>query len=131
MVNHWLQSMTLPPVAPELAARLANYRIDDRARGVLRELGPLLDGHIGGAVDEVIAGAARLVQVADTYEKHGRDFRRVEIDQARELLKAEFGSRYLDCCRATIEQETKFGFEVRARMNAAAAVLRTAIAVLK
>lgn len=54
--------MTLPPVAPELVARLANYLIDDRARGVLRELAPILDPHLGTAVDEVIAGAARLSQ---------------------------------------------------------------------
>jgi methyl-accepting chemotaxis protein len=131
MVNHWLQSMTLPQVAPELAARLANYLIDDHARRALRELAPLLDRHIGPAVDEVIAGAARLVQVAETYKKHGSDFRRIEIAQVRELLKAEFGPHYLECSRSTIEHETKLGFEGRARMNAAAAVLRTAIAVLK
>jgi hypothetical protein len=31
-------AMTLPPVSPELAARLANYNIDDRARAVLQGL---------------------------------------------------------------------------------------------
>jgi hypothetical protein len=35
LVNEWLRSMTLPPVAPELAARLANYNIADRARTIL------------------------------------------------------------------------------------------------
>ena len=131
MVNHRLMSMHLPQVAPELAARLANYLIDDRARGVLREMAPLLDPYVGQAVDDVIGGAARLVQVAETYKKHGHDFRRIEIAQVRELLKAEFGPAYLECCRGTIEQETTLGFEGRARMNCAAAVLRIAIAVLK
>ena len=131
MVNQWLSSMNLPPIAPELAARLANYMIDDRARVVLRELAPLLDPHIGTAVDQVIAGAARLVQVADTYKKHSAEFRRIEIAQVRELLKAEFGAHYLEQCRATIHQETDLGFEGRARMNCAAAVLRTSIGVLK
>ena len=51
--------------------------------------------------------------------------------QFQELLKAEFGPHYLNCCRNTIEQETALGFEGRARMNSAAAVLRTAIAVLR
>ena len=46
-------------------------------------------------------------------------------------MKAEFWPHYLECSRSTIEHETKLGFEGRARMNAAAAVLRTAIAVLK
>jgi methyl-accepting chemotaxis protein len=123
--------MTLPPVAPELAARLANYMIDDRARGVLRELAPILDSHLGTAIDEVIAGASRLSQVADTYKKHAPEFRRIEIAQYQEMLRAEFAEKYLATCRHTSDQETTLGFEGRARMNSAAAVLRTAIAVLQ
>jgi len=123
--------MTLPPVAPELAARLANYMIDDRARGVLKELAPLLEPHLGGAVDEVIAGAARLQQVAEVYKKHGSDFRQIEIGQFQEMLRADFGSQYVNCCRNTIDREAVLGFEGRARMNSGAAVLRTAIAVLR
>jgi len=123
--------MTLPPVAPELAARLANYLIDDRARAILQELAPVLEPHLGTAVDQVIAGAARLNQVADTYRKHGGEFRRTEIAQYQELLRADFGSHYLDRCRDTIEKEAVLGFEGRARMNSAAALLRTAIAVLR
>ena len=72
-------AMTLPPVSPELAARLANYNIDDRARAVLQELAPVLGPHLGAAVDEVIAGASRLQQVADLYKKHSGEFRRIEI----------------------------------------------------
>jgi methyl-accepting chemotaxis protein len=130
LINHGLLSMTLPPVAPELAARLANYMIDDRARAILRELAPVLEPHIGRAVDEVIAGAARLQQVAEVYEKHAGEFRRIEIQQFREILRANFGPQYLNCCRDTIDQEAALGFEGRARMNSAAAVLRTAIAVM-
>jgi hypothetical protein len=58
--------MVLPPVAPELIARLANYTIDDRARMTLRDLSAVLEPHLGQAIDEVIAGAARLPQVAET-----------------------------------------------------------------
>jgi methyl-accepting chemotaxis protein len=123
--------MTLPPVAPELAARLANYSIDDRARGVLCEMAPLLEPHICSAVDEVIAGAARLQQVAEIYKKHSGEFRRLELAQFHEMLKAEFGSRYLESCRSTIDQESALGFEGRARMNSAAALLRTSIRVLQ
>jgi hypothetical protein len=123
--------MTLPPIAPELAARLANYLIDDRARMALRELAPVIAPQLGTAVDEVIAGAARLQQVAETYREHGAEFRRIEINQYRQLLEAEFGPRYLECCRSTIDQESTLGFEGRARMNAAAAVLRTSIGALR
>ena len=123
--------MTLPPVAPELAARLANYNIDDRARHVLRELGPVLEPHLGVAVDEVIAGASKLTQVAELYRKYGSEFRRIEISQFKELLKADFGPSYLNRCRETIEKESEHGFEGRSRMNSAAALMRTAIAVLR
>ena len=123
--------MTLPQVSHELAARLSNYQIDDRARHVLRELRPLLDPHLGEAVDEVIAGAARLSQVAELYKKNSGEFRRIEIGQFQELLRADFGPRYLNCCRNTIEKESTLGFEGRARMNSAAAVLRMATFVLR
>jgi methyl-accepting chemotaxis protein len=123
--------MTLSPVAPELAARLANYLIDDRARMVLRELAPVLEPHLGPAVDQVIAGAARLQQVAEIYRKHSDQFRHTEIGQFQELLRADFGEHYLSCCRNTIEKEATLGFEGRARMNSAAAVLRVSIAVLQ
>jgi len=130
-VNQQLPQMNLPQVAPELAARLANYIIDDRARVVLREMAPLLEPHIGRAIDEVIAGAARLTQVAELYRRHGSEFRRIEMAQFQELLRAEFGAQYLERCRRTIEQETSLGFEGRSRMNSAAAVLRTAVALFK
>src|SRR5829696_7393890 len=123
--------MALPQVAPELAARLANYTIDDRGRATLCRLASVLAPHISEAVDEVIAGAARLPQVADVYRKHGSEFRRIEVSQFEEMLKAEFGAVYLERCQATIEQQAGLGFEGRARMNSAAAVLRTWITVLK
>ena len=98
--------MTLPPVAPELAARLANYNIDDRARTILQELAPVLEPHLGAAIDEVIAGAARLQQVAEIYKKNGSEFRRIEIGQFQELLRVDFGPHYVNCCRNTIDQES-------------------------
>jgi methyl-accepting chemotaxis protein len=123
--------MSLPPVAPELAARLANYQIDDRARLMLREIAASIEPHLGSAVDEVIAGAARLSEVAETYRSHGGAFRSAEIAQFQELLRAEFGPQYLSRCRSTIDQEATLGFEGRARMNSAAAVVRAAIQALR
>ena len=88
--------MTLPPVAPELAARLANYLIDDRARAVLRELG-------AGARSASRHGRRRGDRRRGPAEPGGRDlpearpeFRRIEIAQFRELLKADFGPQYLE-----------------------------------
>jgi methyl-accepting chemotaxis protein len=122
--------MSLPPVDPTLAARLANYEIDDRARLVLREIAPLVEAELDGAIDQVISGAARLQAVAAIYRQHGVDFRRIEGQQFRALLKANFDSRYIECCRDTIETESALGFEGRARLNSAAAVFRNAVAAL-
>jgi methyl-accepting chemotaxis protein len=123
--------MVLPQVSTELAARLANYTIDDRAREIIRRLAPLLEPHIAEAINDVVVGAERLAQVADVYRSHGSDFLRIEAAQLAELLKAEFGDAYLERCRSTTEQEASLGFEGRARMNSAAAVLRVWIGVLK
>ena len=120
----------LPPVAPEIAARLTNYRIDDRARLLLQSIRPLLEPHLGTAIDQVVAGAASLPQVAAIYRSHGKDIRQLEIEQFTTLLKGDFDAAYLACCHNTTERETSFGFEGRARINCGAAVLRTAIAVL-
>ncbi|MBM3527388.1 MAG: hypothetical protein FJX62_04795 [Alphaproteobacteria bacterium] len=123
--------MSLPPVAPEIAARLANYRLDDNARRVLSGMAQLLEPCLPAAIEEVIAGSRSLPQVAELYSRHADEYRKIEISQYQELLRAEFGPRYLDRCRTTIERETDLGFEGRARMNSAAAVVRTAIGVLR
>jgi methyl-accepting chemotaxis protein len=119
--------MSLPPVAPELAARLANYELDERARRMLQEMRPLIEPQLEPAINEVIAGAARLVQVAAIYSKHGNEIREIEVGQFRALVNAEFDARYIEVCRHTIERETALGFEGRARINCGAAVLRHAI----
>jgi methyl-accepting chemotaxis protein len=119
--------MSLPPVAPELTARLANYELDDRARAMLREMRPLIEAQLNPALDEVIAGASRLVQVAAIYREHGEEIREIELAQFRALMSADFDADYLACCRMTVEKETQLGFEGRARLNCGAAVLRRAI----
>ena len=122
--------MSLRPVAPELTARLANYELDDEARLMLRDMQAVVEPRIGPAIDEVIAGAAKLVQVAAIYREHGHEIREIEIQQFRALLSADFDSRYLESCRSTIDQEAALGFEGRARLNCGAAVLRRAIDAL-
>jgi methyl-accepting chemotaxis protein len=119
--------MSLPPVAPEIAARLANYELDERARLMLRAMRPLIEPQLEPAINEVIAGAARLTQVAERYRRHGDDIRRIEMIQYRALLSADFDARYLETCHRTTDQETALGFEGRARINCGAAVLRRAI----
>jgi hypothetical protein len=77
------------PVAPELAQRLQNYRIDERARDRLRRLAPIVEPVLGPAIDQVIAGAAKLSRVTELWQRHGADIRRVEMAQFQALLRAE------------------------------------------
>ena len=122
--------MALAPVAPEIAARLANYFIDDDARLVLRDVAPMVEQELNHAIDQVIAGAARLKAVAEIYKKHADEIRKIELTQFRALLSADFDARYLETCRSTVEQESMFGFEGRARVNCGAAVFRCAVTAL-
>jgi methyl-accepting chemotaxis protein len=123
-------SMPLSPIDPSLAARLANYELDDQARALLRDIAPVAGREIDPAIDKVIQGAARLPAVAANYKANGAEFRRIEGAQFRALLLAGFDSEYLDCCRRTVERESKLGFEHRARLNCAGAFFRYAVAAL-
>jgi len=114
------------PVAPELAQRLQNYRIDDRARDRLRRLAPIVEPVLGPAIDQVIAGAAKLSRVTELWKRHGADIRRVEMAQFQALLRAEFDKAYFETCRTTVEVEAGIGFEGGARLNCGASLIQLA-----
>jgi methyl-accepting chemotaxis protein len=114
------------PVAPEVAQRLQNYRIDQRARDLLRSLAPLVEPIIGPAIDRVIASAGTLSSVSALWRQHGAEVRRLEIIQYKALLQAEFDPDYYATCRATVDAETSFGFEGGARLNISASFIQMA-----
>jgi hypothetical protein len=90
-------------IAPELTQRLTNYALDEHARVLLRQLGPLVEPLLGPTVDRVIAGAVKLPEVAELWQRHGAEMRSIEIEQFRTLLAAEFDAAYLARCHATTE----------------------------
>ena len=90
------------PIAPELAQRLRNYRIDEQAREILRRLAPLVVPVIGPAIDQVIAGATKLSHVSTLWQQYGAEMRRIEMAQFEALLRAEFDEAYLETARATV-----------------------------
>ena len=98
---------------------------------MLREMRPLVEPQLDPALDEVIAGASKLVQVAAIYREHGDEIREIEMAQFRALLNADFDADYLELCRTHgREGNGHSGFEGRARLNCGAAVLRHAIDAL-
>ena len=52
--------------------------------------------------------------------------RRIETEQFKALLRAEFDKVYLERCRATVNEETALGFESRARVNCGVMLIRKA-----
>ncbi len=113
-------------IAPELTQRLTNYGLDEHARLLLRQLGPVVKPLIGPAIDQVIAGAVKLPEVAELWQRHGTAIRRIEVEQFGTLLAAEFDAAYLVRCHATVEEQTALGFESRARINCGALLMRAA-----
>ena len=113
-------------IAPELAQRLQNYRIDEHARDRLRRLAPIVEPVLGPAIDQVIAGAAKLSSVSELWQRHGADIRRVELAQFHALLRADFDTAYFETCRTTVEVEAGYGFEGGARLNCAASLIQLA-----
>jgi methyl-accepting chemotaxis protein len=117
-------------IAPELSQRLINYGLDEHARMVLRQLAPLVEPLIGPAMGDVIAGTVKLPHVADIWRRHGSEMRRIETEQFKTLLRAEFDDAYLERCRTTVNEETALGFESRARVNCGVTLLRKASKVI-
>lgn len=122
---------SMPPCAPELRARLENYEIDDRGRRILRQMRSQILSVFDPSFDRVVAGAAKLPHVAELWRKHGQDLRSIERAQLDSLLSGLFNKSYLDCCRSTALQEKALGFEIRARMFCAAAIIAAAPVVLQ
>lgn len=125
------QTINLPPCAPELDARLENYEIDDRARLLLGQMRDRIMPLFDPIFDRVIEGASKLPYVRDLWSKHGQDMKPIEKAQLDAVLSGLFDHAYLVRCRETIRQETALGFEVRARMNCAAGIIRAAPTVLR
>jgi hypothetical protein len=121
---------SLPPVAGELAHRLANYGIDEEARLRLRRMLALIEPVIAPAMDHTIACGMRLPHVAALWSAHGEDIKRIEAEQLRSLFGANFDDGYLDRCRRTVREETALGFESRARMQCASSLLHAANPVI-
>jgi methyl-accepting chemotaxis protein len=115
---------SLPPVAAELAQRLANYGIDEEARVRLRRMLALIEPVIAPAMDRTIADGKRLPHVTALWSAHGEEFQRIETAHLLTLFAADFDAGYLERCRRTVREENALGFESRARMHCAASLLR-------
>ena len=131
MVNKGLPEVALSQVAPELAARLTIYELDDQCRTRLAEMGPIIRPCLEAALEGVIRRAGCLPpDIATLWHQHRDAIQRIELAQFDALLQGRFDAAYLETCRKTVEEETTLGLEPRARMNCGAAIIRAAADVI-
>jgi methyl-accepting chemotaxis protein len=114
----------------EFAPRLEAYGLDEDARRRLKQFWPLIEPHLPEALDNFIASASKMPQIAHIYAKHGPLIREVELKHFRVLLQGDFDDAYAERCRQSAEQHVLVGAEARIRLNSGNYVLRKAIDIL-
>jgi len=111
-------------------ARLAVYGLDDRARRLMREIWPLIEPKLEGAIDEVLAAVGRLPLLAEIVARHKDVLKEQQLAHFKVLLGGSLDMNYAQSCLQMVEQETALGFDARIRSSAGAHVLRAALDAL-
>jgi methyl-accepting chemotaxis protein len=110
-------------IVPQLRQRVINYGLDEKARQTLRQLAPRIQEKVGAAIEHARQSSLCLPHVAELWRTHADTFRSLEERHVAQLLQARFDDDYLASCRETVLEELSLGFENRARMIFASALL--------
>jgi methyl-accepting chemotaxis protein len=113
-----------------LETRIANFGVDDRARGLLKETWPVIAPCLEPAIDEVLAAARFLPHIAPIVARNKDLLKRLELSHFEALLGGRLDSDYAESCRRTVEQEAAIGLDSRMRSNAGNYVFRAALAAI-
>jgi methyl-accepting chemotaxis protein len=107
----------MPPKLPsDFAVRLALYKLDGRAAGILQAIRRVAEPRLPSAIDQWIAEASNLPHVGAIYLQHKDDFKRTEMAQFQALLAGRFDASYIEACHTTAKLYEKFGIPSRARL---------------
>jgi methyl-accepting chemotaxis protein len=109
---------------------MANFGVDERARGLLKETWPLIAPSLEPAIDDVLAAAKFLPHIASIVARNTELLKRLELSHYEALLGGRLDSDYADSCRRTVEQEAALGLDSRMRSNAGNYVFRAALAAI-
>ncbi len=115
---------------PAFAARLALYRIDDRARAVLAETWPLIAPQLDGAINEVLVAIAELPTIGHIVVQNRDLLKKLEVAHFEALLGGKLDRGYAESCRETVEQEAALGLDARVRSTSGTFVLKAALDAL-
>jgi methyl-accepting chemotaxis protein len=116
-----------PKLPPDFAARLALYKLDGRASGILQAIGRVAEPRLPSAIDQFIAGASNLPHVGASYLQHKDEFKRTEMAQLQALLAGKFDAAYIEACHRTARLYEKLGIASRARLYLGYTVLTAII----
>jgi methyl-accepting chemotaxis protein len=111
-------------------ARLALYKLDDRARAILAETWPAIAPHLEYAIDEIVAVIHVLPRVGQIVARNSDLFKKLETAHFQALLGGALDRRYAESCRQTVAQEAAIGLDGRIRSTAGSYVLKAALDAL-
>jgi methyl-accepting chemotaxis protein len=111
-------------------ARLALYKLDDRARRILEKAWPVIEPHLEQAIDEIVSVLPVLPRVAELIRNNTEQFKKLELAHFRALLGGKLDRDYAESCHNTVAQEAAIGFDGRVRSTAGNYVLKAALAAL-
>jgi hypothetical protein len=111
-------------------ARLAVYRLDDRARRLMREIWPLIEPNLEAAIDQVLAAVGKLPLLAETVARNKDALKELQLAHFKALLGGNLDANYVQSCVHMVEQETALGLDARIRSSGGTHLLRVALDAL-
>jgi methyl-accepting chemotaxis protein len=113
-----------------LEGRIVNFGLDARARGLMKEIWPVVAPCLDKAIDEVMAVSQSLPHIAPLIAANRDLFKQLETSHFEALLGGDLDSRYVESCCNTVEREAAIGLDSRMRSSAGNYVLRAAFQAL-
>jgi methyl-accepting chemotaxis protein len=110
-----------------LDARILNFGVDERARGLMKETWPVIAPCLEQTIDEVLAASKFLPHIAPIVARNKDLLKQLELSHFTALLGGRLDSDYAESCRRTVEQEAAIGLDSRMRSNAGNYVFRAAV----
>jgi len=107
--------------------RRAIYRLDDRAINLMKEIWPVVSGHLESVIDKFLIEASEVSLMADAVAQTFSSLKKLEMTHYETLLSGDFGKVYIDLCRKTVNDEAAMGLDARIRSSAGNHVLTGAI----
>ncbi len=109
---------------PAFEARLALYRLDDRARAILTKTWPVIAPYLESAIDEMLGAVTKLPNIGQVLTQNKDLIKKLEVAHFQALLGGNIDQHYADLCRQTVRQEAAIGLDARVRSTSGSSCSR-------